>query len=272
MAADNFISFPEGYLGPKSMKFPLLANDADFFAINKPAGVSCFQHEWTLGGPDISMALKRELLGAKPQLFRLGIEGVYRIFNLDAEVSGVLMYAKNATAEAVYRNACGSRQFVFRYHLLVSTEVEERELDCDLPLAKHFQEQRVLVSHKTGKKCETHFRYLRNFGQYQLWEAESRDHRMHQIRVHAAECGLNIVGEDLYAEQEKIFLSRIKKDYRKDKRERFEKPLYDALCIHLVQIDFDIPGKQFEPITAPIPKRFGSLLKRLDDSRGYGSR
>ena len=199
MAADNFISFPEGYLGPRPLKFSLLANNEEFFAVNKPAGISCFQHEWTLGHPDLSMALKREIISGKPQLSRLGIEGVYRVFNLDAEVSGALVYAKSAAAEAKYRNSCGSRQFVFRYHLLVRTEVEERELYCDLPLAQHFQEQRAMVSHKTGKKCETRFRFLRPFGQYQLWEAETRDTRMHQVRLHAAECGLEIVGEDLYS-------------------------------------------------------------------------
>ncbi len=94
-SAKAFISFPPGYLGGQPAKFPLLVNDERIFAINKPAGISCAQHDWSLGTPDISMALRRELINRKPQLAKLGITGLYRIFNLDAELSGVLLFAKD---------------------------------------------------------------------------------------------------------------------------------------------------------------------------------
>ena len=70
------------------------------------------------------MALRRELLNEKPQLKALGVEGLFRVFKLDAELSGVLLYAKTEDWEEKLRNAFGSRQIVFRYHFLASTEVE----------------------------------------------------------------------------------------------------------------------------------------------------
>ncbi|MEM9160087.1 MAG: RNA pseudouridine synthase, partial [Verrucomicrobiota bacterium] len=209
-----FISFPEGYLGSRSAKFPLIADTDEYFAINKEAGLACFQHDWTQGKPDFTAALRRELIGGKPQLARLGIEGVFRIFNLDAEVSGATLYAKTEAAEEKIKNAFGSRQIRMFYHFLATNESGERELASDLPLARHFQERRMLVSHKTGKKCKTQFRFLRNFGQFELWEAETLDMRTHQIRLHAAELGLSIVGEEEYAKGEKILLSGIKRGYR----------------------------------------------------------
>lgn len=263
----KFISFPEGYLGAKPTKFTLLADERDYFAINKPAGLSCYQHDWTMGMPDISMALKRELMNAKPQLARLGIAGLYRLHRVEANESGVLMYAKTAEAEEPLRNACGSRQFIFKYHILAHTEAEEREITCDLPVAKHFHQSRVLVSHSTGKKCETRFKYLRNFGQFQLWEAETRDNRLHQIRLHAAESGLRIVGDTLYGGFEELFLSKVKKGYRPNSEK--ERPLYEGVCVHLVNIEFDIPDRPMDSIYAPLPGRFNSLLKRLEENRAY---
>lgn len=262
----EFISFPPGYLGSRPEKFPLVANSDRFFAINKPAGLACFQHEWTLGKPDLSMALRRELLNGKPQLKALGIEGLFRAYNLDAELSGALVFAKNEESELLLKNAVGSAQVVFRFHLLVRAETEDRSFVCDLPLAKHFNNKRMFVSHRTGKKCETRFRYLRSFGQYQLWEAETTDLRTHQIRVHAAERGLEIAGEDLYAEGDEIYLSRLKRDYMRGKGR--EKPLYSGLCVHLLEVEFRLPDLELPTILAPLPSRFETLLKRLDEYRG----
>ncbi|MDQ8186106.1 pseudouridine synthase [Pelagicoccus sp. SDUM812002] len=262
----EFISFPPGYLGSRPEKFPLIANNDRYFAINKPAGLACFQHEWTLGKPDLSMALRRELLNEKPQLKSLGVEGLFRTFNLDPELSGVLVFAKNEENEELLKNAVGSSQLVFRFHLLVKSETEDREFVCDLPLARHFQSKCMVVSHRTGKKCETSFRFLRSYGQYQLWEAETNFLRTHQIRVHAAERGLNVVGEDYYSEGDEIYLSRIKRDYMRGKGR--EKPLYDSLCVHLVEVEFKVPEVTLEPVLAPLPSRFETLLKRLDEYRG----
>ena len=77
-----FISFPERYLGERPVKFPLLVDDPGYFAVNKSVGLSCFQHDWNQGKPDISMALRRELLNEKPQLQKLGIEGLFRAYKL----------------------------------------------------------------------------------------------------------------------------------------------------------------------------------------------
>ncbi len=227
--------------------------------------MTCFQHSLELGRPDISMALRRELLNGKPQLARLGIEGVYRIYNLEAAASGVLIYAKNEEKEELLRNAFGSRQLDFRYHFLASVEGEQRERFCGLPIALHTEEKRMLVSHKTGKKCETRFRYLRHYGSYQLWEAETRDMRMHQIRLHAAECGLKLVGEKLYSSGDNVFLSKIKKGYRKS--EQVEKPLNEGVCLHLVSVKLDFPNASFSSVEAALPSRFENLLRRLEDSR-----
>jgi len=261
----QFVSFPEGYLGSRSRKFDLIANTDSLFAISKPTGMACFQHEWSLGTPDFSMALRRELLNEKPQLKRLGIEGVFRIYNLDAELSGVLLYAKVESAEETLKNAVGSNEVEFTYHFLANNLSGEREHCCDLPIARHASEARSLVSHKTGKKCETHFRYLRSYGFLELWEAKSRYIRPHQARLHAAEVGLSLVGETVYSKGEQVYLSSLKRGYR-GSRER-ERPIYDAIAAHLVQVTLPDDDFGVSTITAPLPGKFSSLLKQLDNVR-----
>lgn len=262
----EFISFPPGYLGKSPQKFPLIESNERFFAVNKPCGIASYQHEWSLGKPDFSMALRRELLNEKPQLARLVVEGLFRVFNLDAEISGALVFAKNEESEELLKNASGSHQLTYKFHLLVRTESEERSLFCDLPLAKHFTSKRMIVSHSTGKKCETRFQYLRSFGRYQLWEAETTTLRTHQIRIHAAERGLIVVGEDLYSDGGEIYLSSLKRGYMPGKGR--EKPLYNGLCIHLVEVSFNVPDVELPAVAAPLPSRFETLLKRLNEYPG----
>ena len=215
------------------------------------------------------MALRRELLNEKPQLKKLGIEGLFRAYKLDAELSGVLLYAKTTEWEELLKNAAGSAQLIFRFHLLASSESQEQSFDCDLPIAFHTNGKRMVISHRTGKKCRTRFRFLRAYGSYGLWEAETRDLRPHQIRIHAAELGLKIAGESLYARGDRVYLSRIKRDYRPSGQE--ESPIYEGLCLHLISIGFEIPGKEIPPAQAPLPKGFQTLLKALD-RHGRGSR
>jgi len=262
--AAPFISFPEGFLGSRPRKFELLTNRADCFAVNKPAGMACYQHDWALGRPDFSMALRRSLLEGKPQLARLGIEGVFRVYNLEAEASGALLYAKTEEAEARYRNAFGAEQMDFLFHLLVRPEGEDPERVCALPVARHFEEPRMAVSHKTGKKCETRFRRLRRYGPYELWEARSRQLRLHQVRLHAAESGLRIVGDPLYGANEQLYLSRIKRDYRPGRRP--ERPLRQGLCLHLLRVEapaFGSGSGEALVVQAPLHKGFAAALSQL---------
>jgi len=241
----------------------LIANTALLFAVSKPPGIASCQHEWTLGRPDLSMALRRELLNKKPQLADLGIEGLYRAYNLDAELSGALIFAKDEDSEGFLKNAAGSGLLRYRFHLLARTDASQRELSCDLPLAKHFSERRMLVSHKTGKKCETRFSFVRSFGAYGLWEAETSTLRTHQVRVHAAECGLSVVGEKRYGMVEDVLLSRLKKDYRPGGGR--ERPLNQGVCIHLLEVAFKTPEDELETIRSPLPRKFETLLRRLSE-------
>jgi 23S rRNA pseudouridine955/2504/2580 synthase len=122
----------------------------------------------------------------------------------------------------------------------------------------------MIVSHTTGKKTSTTFRLEQRYRGYAVWTATTTFDRLHQIRLHAAECGVPIVGEARYAKTAPIFLSEIKRDYRPaGGGTRVEQPLYGELCLHLSQICFADTDGSRTTVEAPLPKAFAVLLKRL---------
>ena len=257
-----FLSFPPKYLGSSSQKFPLIANTDGFFAFNKPAGMSSAMDEWAVRTPDFSMALLREMEAKKPQLERLGIEIVSRVNAIDPELSGVSLFAKNKEAEDFLRNAIGSRKMTFVYDLLVEPDIKEKEVVCDLPIARHDTEPRALISRATGRKTQTMFRHKKSYGRYHMWEASSDVCRPHQIRLHAAESGLRVVGEGQYAISKSIYLSSLKRNYRRGGKE--EKPLYSRICIHLRELSFEDSDGSSVCVKAELPKGFAVVLKKLE--------
>jgi 23S rRNA pseudouridine955/2504/2580 synthase/23S rRNA pseudouridine1911/1915/1917 synthase len=257
-----FLSFPPKYLGSASQKFPLIANTDGFYAINKPSGMSAAMDKWAVRTPDFSMALLREMEGEKPQLKRLGIEIVSRVNAIDPELSGVSLFAKNKDSEEFLRNAIGSREMTFVYDLLVEPDIKEKAVTCDLPIARHDTEPRALISRGTGRKTETAFRHRKSYGRYHLWEASTNVCRPHQIRLHAAESGLRVVGEGLYAISKPIFLSSLKRNYRRGGKE--EKPLYNRICIHLRELQFKDSDGSSVCVKADLPKGFAVVLKKLE--------
>ena len=54
------------------------------------------------------------------------------------------------------------------------------------------------VDSRYGKDAETHFKMLETRGKFTLVEAKPVTGRTHQIRVHLAESGCPVVGDELY--------------------------------------------------------------------------
>ncbi|TVR50566.1 MAG: RNA pseudouridine synthase [Puniceicoccaceae bacterium] len=264
-----FLSLAEGILGPGRWVFPLLFDRGPLLALNKPPGVAVSQDPLSAEAPNLLTALQGELEREKPQLRRLGIEGIHRINPMDAEISGALLLARDKESGDRYRNALGSSLFRFTYRFLSDGAAPEDEVSCDLPLARHRLQPRMLISHGTGRKTVTRFRRIGQWGRFALWEAGSSDCRPHQVRVHAVECGIPVLGDSLYGRRPVPALSDLRRrggpgrggDGAPDR------PLYDWPCLHLARIDF--PACEEEgtwTVEAPLPSRLATLLKHLRQS------
>ncbi len=258
------IGFPPKVLGNDAVRFDVLAYDGSTFAaINKPAGILIDSY---LGSPkEKSVILAMRDRPDKPEFQRLAMVSPYAINQLDFEISGAALIATDKDVASDMRNAMWSAQMEFEYLLLTKGIAKEESYSVDLPILKHEDRNVWIVSHRFGKSAKTDFRLLETSGQYQLWEAKARTVRPHQIRLHAHEAKLNVVGEWLYSRTPPIFLSDLKNDiYKIDRSLEEEQALYPYIHIHLSGISF-LEGKfaRAEKISAPLPKGFATTLKRL---------
>jgi len=266
MPADDFLSFPPDTLVREPLRLPILARGGSWLALGKPAGVPLAPDPWIPRQTDLEREVRRQLRDGKPQLARLGIGAFHGIVGPDLVASGAVLCATTDAEGARLSNALGSMQVELTYRFVTMGRPTETEIVCDLPLAPHATEPRMLVSHTTGKKTVTTFRLEQRFRGYAVWTATSTFDRLHQIRIHAAESGLPIVGESRYAKTTPVYLSEIKRDYRPaGNGTRVEQPLYGELCLHLARIAFpDADGKTVT-VEAPLPKAFAVLLKKLGE-------
>lgn len=253
------IGFPAPLLGDASVRLPVWFVGGGLVALGKPPGVGVDAHPLELGVPTLVAALAAQCEAGKPELKAFGIESPYGVYHLDAALSGIALIACDKDSAAHFRNVYGSAQMRFTYQFLARGQPREGDkFICELPLAVHSHENRMLVSHKTGKQAVTEFRRLKNYGEWCMWEATTNYPRLHQIRVHTMEHRLQIMGEDLYAEVPLIYLSSLKKKRYLGRDQ--EKPLYAALALHLATVE--VEGIRIE---APLPRKFSVLLNKLLD-------
>ena len=257
----DFLSFPPETLDREPLRVPVVARGADWFALSKPAGVPWTPDPWIPRPTDLVREVRRQLRDGKPQLARLGIDGFFGVTGPDLAASGLVLCARTEAAAARLANDLGSGRIELTYRLLTPGRPADEEILCELPLAPHATEPHMVVSHATGKKTATRFRLAQRFRGYALWTATTNFDRPHQVRVHAAESGLPIVGETRYTKTALVYLSEIKLDYRPTAHR--ELPLYSGLGLHLASIEFPDTDGARRTVECPPPKGFAVLLRRL---------
>ena len=256
MTLPTHLSFPPGTLAENALRLAVLHAAAGAVMLEKNAGIA-----------EIGNAFRAQIAEGKPSACAFGLRRPQLVFAPEAEISGLQIYAdKDSEALDLWKNTLGSALFRFRYTFLtrpVPNAARESEITCSLPVAQHVSKPLALISHTTGKKSETHFRRVEMLSGFELWEAETAFPRFHQIRLHAKECGLPIVGDALYDGVPAPRVSELRPKKRLNKGE--DKPLYAPICLHLraVELPDRLPGIEAFSIEAPLPNGFETLLKKL---------
>jgi 23S rRNA (cytosine1962-C5)-methyltransferase len=119
------------------------------------------------------------------------------LHRLDKETSGVLVFGKTPLANKSLTEQFTAREVHKKYFLLTDRSVKQREFTVKSTLARVGEKY---ASRPGGESAETHFRVVEASasGSMTLLAAEPHTGRTHQIRVHAAESGLPILGDTLY--------------------------------------------------------------------------
>jgi 23S rRNA-/tRNA-specific pseudouridylate synthase len=247
----------------ESLRLPVLMDTSDYLALAKPQGVLVQADSWFPRCPVLVEAIRHQAAEAKPEFARLGIgpEGLWAVHDLDPEFYGPVLFARGRDQGDALRSACGSSAFEFTFIFLSKSRrdsSQESSFECNLPLARHRLKNKILVSHTTGKKAVTQFDKIGNMGRYELWMAKTAFPRRHQILLHAFECGIPVLGDEAYAGEKPLLLSRFKRNYR-SKLDAEERPLYGGPACYLSRIQFQTQVD----VTCPEPPRWKGLVNQL---------
>jgi len=174
----------------QAMALEIVYEDADLIVIDKPAGLVVHPGA---GNPD--RTLLNALLAHAPELRRVPRAGI--VHRLDKDTTGLLVVAKNVSAQARLAEQLGSRTVKRVYLALVQGDPPARG-SIDAPVARDRHVRTRMAVARGGKEARTHFRVLERYGHASLVECRLETGRTHQIRVHFQHIRHPLVGDTVY--------------------------------------------------------------------------
>ncbi len=174
----------------------LLFSDERLVAIDKPAGLSLATPASEPG------AAVRRLVEALPDAVRreeyLDPDALLLVHRLDLGTTGVVLLARDPETHRALAEALGARQIGKVYLALCWGHPRPREGRYDALLGPDRDDRRRMRVDPAGRPALTRYRVLAAPSHAALVELRPETGRTHQIRVHLAQAGHPIVGDDFY--------------------------------------------------------------------------
>ena len=230
-------------------EFPILFEDDFVLAIDKPAGVAVH------GGSGVSFGVIEQLRMARPESDFLEL-----VHRLDRETSGILLIAKRRMALKLLQEQFRERETDKVYLALVKGNWPANLRVIDKSLHKYEApngERRVKVvanDHPDGLRSITLAKVKNTLanGVFTLLEVTIKTGRTHQIRVHLADAGHPIAGDDKYGDFE---LNRVLQ------KTNASGPSLKRMFLHAWSLKFNHPKlRKVVHLTAMLPPELQQFL------------
>ena len=193
MAKENFIELLTG------LRIPILYEDRSVLAIDKPFGWMLVPFSWQRTSRNLQAALTSSIAARDFWARSRNLKFLQFVHRLDADTTGILLFAKSQGALKSYADLFEGRLMEKIYLAVARGEPKQTEWTCHFKLAPDPRTVgRMIVDEHAGKEAETRFRVLQSRDGKLLIEARPLTGRTHQIRIHLAESGLPVVGDELY--------------------------------------------------------------------------
>lgn len=182
---------------------------------------------------------------------------------LDKETSGILVIAKDDEAYKHIARQLEHREVTKMYHAIVSGRHEIAERELDKPI--YSSSNRSRIDFQQGKPSVTLISTLEIYSHHTLLACMPFTGRLHQIRVHLADQGMPICGDELYGGSP-ILLSQIKRNYHLGK-DQDERPLMQRVSLHAAGISFEDFSGESVTFKAPYPKDMQATITQLSKNK-----
>jgi 23S rRNA pseudouridine1911/1915/1917 synthase len=229
---------------PQAQRMPLkiVHEDRDLVVIDKPAGLVVHPGA---GQPD--RTLLNALLAHAPQLAGVPRAGI--VHRLDKDTSGLLVVAKNVSAQADLARQLAERS-VRRLYVAVVQGDPPASGRIDAPVGRDMRVRtRMAVTHK-GKPARTAYRVLERYGRAALVECRLETGRTHQIRVHFQHIRHPLVGDTVYQRGTRHGIS------------------FPRQALHAAELSLVHPGTKKSMVwKAPLPRDMKRLIESLREEQ-----
>lgn len=233
----------ESSLKEQEIPLDIIYEDDDIIVVNKEKGMVVHPGNGNPDGTLVNAILhhcKGSLSGIGGEL-RPGI--VHRI---DKDTSGLLIVAKNDKAHIAMAEEIKNHEVTKIYTTLVRGVISENQATINMPIGRSQKERTKMAVVKDGKEAITHFEVLKRYSKYTLLKVKIDTGRTHQIRVHLAQIGYPVIGDEVYSNGKNEFGVH-------------------GQMLHSTVLEFKHPvtGKEMH-LEAPLPKYFSDILEKLD--------
>ena len=181
---------------PEDIPLDIVYEDEHLLVVNKPKGMVVHPAP----GNDCGTLVNALMYHCGDHLS--GINGELRpgiVHRIDKNTSGLLVVAKSDIAHAGLSEQIKDHSFTRRYLAICYGNIKEDERTVDAPIGRHkIDRKKMCVTQLNSKPAVTHIKVLERYSGFTYIECRLETGRTHQIRVHLANIGHPIAGDDVY--------------------------------------------------------------------------
>lgn len=192
-------SYPprETDIKPQQIPLEIVYEDDDVIVINKQAGLVVHPGHGNFDGTLLNG------LAYHFEQTRQNVENKfgYLVHRIDKDTTGLLLVAKNETAQAILARQFFEHSIHRRYNALVWGDFDEDDGTIEGNIGRSANDRRKMAVYPNGdygKDAITHWHVLERFGYVTLNEYRLETGRTHQIRVHSQYIGHPLFNDATY--------------------------------------------------------------------------